>query len=227
MLFRTNDLEVALGKTDPFIFAAYKGMLDKFSGKNKKFENVCFLGQPSANAFSSQIKFTRADFYDSSLRNWYINDEKWDIPANTYDLIVCTRCAYFAKDVESFFANCKKLLTDDGILFVDWGLGDHWRYENYKIGWIKDGEHESFYQDDNFLWSTIWHDSFQNHPNYSLFENRVSMLGYENVYEAIMKETPVVYDILLQKDNFNFVIDIQTFWQDKPQIYFIFCGSKQ
>lgn len=227
MLFRENDLGVNMGKTDPFVFSAYKNVLNSFLGENKKFESVCFLGQPGTNALSRQINFIKADFYDSSVRNWNINDEKWDIPAGEYDLIVCTRCAYFAKDVESFFSNCKKLLKEGGILLVDWGLGDHWRYENYKIGWVKDGEHESFYQDDNFLWSTIWHESFKNHPNYLLFEDRVKPLGYENVRKAMTEETPEIYSILEQQANFDFVIDIQTYWEDSPQLYFIFCGSKK
>ncbi len=215
-----------MGKTDPFIFSAYKSVLTRFIETNKKFKNICFLGQPDNNAFSRQIDFTRADFYDASRRNWNINDDTWDIPTGTYDLVVCTRCAYFCKDVNAFFDKCRSLLSDDGVLFVDWGLGDHWRYKNYKVGWVKDGEHESFYQPDNFLWSTIWHDSFKDHPNYKLFEERVVKLGYDNVFNSIHEETPVVYNILDQKDNFEFVIDIQTFWEDSPQLYFIFCGRK-
>ena len=101
-----------MGKTDPFIFSAYKNVLNSFLGENKKFKNVCFLGQPGINAFSRQIDYVKADFYDSSVRNWYINSEKWEIPENTYDLVVCTRCAYFAKDVENFFNNCKKVLKE-------------------------------------------------------------------------------------------------------------------
>ena len=41
-------------------------------------------------------------------------------------------------------------------LLADWGLGDHWRYEDFKVGWVKGEEHESFYSDNNFLWSFVF-----------------------------------------------------------------------
>lgn len=211
-----------MGKTDPFIFGVYKQIIDNVS---PNFKNVCLLGFSKHNAFTSQIKSENFDFFDLSLENWDINNQEWLI-SEKYDLIVCTRCAYFCKDVDSFFSNCYNILKEDGVLLVDWGLGDHWRYQNYKIGWVKNGEHESFYKDDNYLWSTIWHDEFESHPNYKKFEDWVEKFGYKNVKESIFRETPVVYQIENQFSKFKTSIFIQTFWEDSPQIYFIFCGRK-
>jgi len=98
------------------------------------------------------------DLYDLSLGNWEINSE-WKLPRK-YDTIICTRCAYFAKDPDDFIKQCYDNLNENGLLYVDWGLGDHWRFAEFKVGWVKGGEQEYAFGDDNYLWSMVWDDTF-------------------------------------------------------------------
>lgn len=215
-----------MGKTDPYIFPVYENILTTVSAEKKIFKNVCLLGFTKHNNFTQRIASENFDFYDISLKNWNINNSEWKIDKK-YDLVVCTRCAYFCKDVQLFFKKAHNILLDKGILLVDWGLGDHWRYPNFKVGWLKDGEHESFYEKDNYLWSTIWNEKLNNHYNFNLFANRVKKFGYDDVEKSIYKEVPYVYDVSLELDRYNFAIDVQTFWEDMPQLYIIFCGIKK
>ena len=137
------------------------------------------------------------------------------------------RCAYFSKDPEDFILRCYDSLKPNGKLYVDWGLGDHWRFSNYKIGWIKNEEHEYAYHDDNYLWSTIWDDSFLEDINFKLFENRVAKFGYENVKDAVFAEVPKVLDFSFIDNFFDFGIDVFTAWEDFPQIYFLVSGIRR
>ena len=134
-----------MGRSDQF--------LKPFWGKHIKPEGLTAL-----LGFSDNSKFN-GDTYDLELGNWDINSD-WSLPKK-YDTIICTRCAYFAKDLDSFFRKCHESLNEGGLLFVDFGIGDHWRFSDYKVGWIKDGEHEYAYKKDNFLWSCIWDDKFE------------------------------------------------------------------
>ena len=60
-----------------------------------------------------------------------------------YKSIVCTRTLYFCKDPLKFVTQCKDFLLPGGEIFIDFGLGNHWtKFEKFKVGWIKDGEHE-------------------------------------------------------------------------------------
>jgi len=153
------------------------------------------------------------------LKNWNINNDNWKIDKK-YDLVVSTRCPYFSKDPKKFIDNCLEILNPGGTLFLDWGMGDHWRFENFKIGWVKDDEHESAYRDDNFLWSTVWHDSFLEHPEFIKFQNNVEKLGYnrDNTKNDIMKEVPIILD-LEEIKNLNPYVHLFSLWEDKPQIY--------
>ena len=116
-----------MGKSDPYIFAEYAKILPKF-----KYESIAFLGQTSDNEFTKLIDSNIRHFYDLSLGNWDINSD-WNLERN-YDLIVCTRCAYFSKDPQNFIEKCKRHLTASGHALIDWGLGDHWRFDDYKVG---------------------------------------------------------------------------------------------
>ena len=201
-----------MGKSDPYVFGFYKSMLpDRF------YESVALLGNQKDNSFTASIKCQEKDFYDLGLDNWNINDENWKINKK-YDLVVSTRCPYFSKDPKAFIEKCLSMLKPGGTALLDWGLGDHWRFDNYKIGWVKDGEHEYAYEEDNFLWSTIWHDSFTQHPEYQDFQNNIKKLGYENVETAMREEVPAILDL---KDlaNINLRANILSLWPESPQLY--------
>ena len=203
-----------MGKSDPYLLNFYTSMLEN----NKEYNRVGFFGQSGENFISKSIRSKNRKFYDLSLGNWDINKFPYKVDAK-FDLIVCTRCAYFCKNPEEMLINFSKMLTVDGKILVDWGLGDHWRFKNYKIGWVKDGEQEWAYKENNFLWSTIWHKSFEKHPAYIKFENEVKKLGYCNVKESIIQEVPEI--LLLEKIKFkNCKYNIMTLWSDNPQIYF-------
>ena len=110
------------------------------------------------------------------------------------------------------------LLNPGGIALLDWGLGDHWRFENYKVGWVKDGEHEYAYDDHNYLWSCIWDKSFEKHSQVSLYTNRIKKFGYHDLTSAVENEVPSILrlnDIPCNKIE----IDFLTIWEDQPQLY--------
>ena len=112
-------------------------------------------------------------------------------------------------------------------MYVDWGLGDHWRFEDYKIGWIKNGEQEYAYQDDNYLWSTIWDKRFKSHDQYKLFSKNVEKFGYDNVQKAIVKEVPRVLNLDYVKLFFDAEYDMLSLWQDSPQLYILIKAVKK
>ena len=166
-----------------------------------------------------------AVLYDLELGNWNINSS-WQLNKK-YDTIVCTRCAYFAKDPEDFIARCYDNLNDGGQIYIDWGLGDHWRFKNFKIGWVKDGEHEFAYQNDNFLWSTVWSDSFMEDEQYKLFEKRVEKFGYTDVKNSIYSEVPNILNTNTIKKYFSICYNLLALWEDYPQLYILLHGIKK
>lgn len=114
------------------------------------------------------------------------------------------------------------MLNPSGILFIDWGLGDHWRFEDYKIGWVKDNQHEHAYEQDNFLWSTVWHDSFRKHKAYNEFCSNVKKFNYTDVYKSIVDEVPSVLDLnALTAQQINIEYNMLSLWPDKPQLYIL------
>ena len=82
-----------MGRSDPHIMPWYRHHINP-EGK------VALLGFRNNNVF-------KGDLYDQHLENWDINSE-WEL-TQKYDTIICTRCAYFAKD-ESF------------MLILDWEI---------------------------------------------------------------------------------------------------------
>ena len=127
-----------MGKSDPFVFSEYEKALEGLTANS-----IAFLGFSKENNFTRKLQAPTRHFYDLSLSNWGINDD-WNL-SQKYDLIICTRCAYFAKDPQNFISKCINHLTSGGHALVDWGLGDHWRFQDFKVGWVKDGEHEYAY----------------------------------------------------------------------------------
>jgi SAM-dependent methyltransferase len=200
-----------VGRSDPFILSFYKTNIQPAG-------DIALLGFTNNNLF-------HGDLYDLQLNNWDINSS-WQLNKK-YDTIICTRCAYFAKDPEDFIKRCYDSLNDDGRLYVDWGLGDHWRFEDYKIGWVKNGEHEHAYKEDNFLWSTIWDYSFLDDYQFEVFSKRVKKLGYDDTKKAIFEEVPKVMYLDYIKDYFSTSCTIMSLWNDNPQIYILLSGIKK
>lgn len=212
-----------MGKSDPHVFNFYKNTLP-----DKLYESVAFLGFSKSNNFTDSIQSLKKDFYDMQLENWNINDDAWGIEKK-YDLVVCTRCPYFAKDPRSFIEKSLEILRPSGYLLADWGLGDHWRYENFKIGWIKNGEHESAYSEDNHLWSFVWHQQLELMPEFLQFSENVKAKGYHDVKKAIEDEVPSLMH--LEKSDFDLDFNdikasVLTLWPDSPQLYVCYLFKK-
>ena len=212
-----------MGKSDPHVFNSYLNILPY-----KEYESVAFLGFTGENNFTRAVPGARRDFYDLQLENWDINDEIWDVK-DDYDLVICTRCPYFAKDPLAFLKKCLEMISPGGFVLADWGVGDHWRFENYKIGWVKDQEHEFAYDDENHLWSAIWHDGFVSKPAFKSFEEWVKKLGYDDVKKAIFEEVPHVLDLGTLSDklaDISISCHLLSLWEEAPQLYTILLLGK-
>ena len=211
-----------MGKSDSFIFQEYKDALSAVFPFQVR--SVAFLGFSQENALTRLIQCETRHFYDLSLKNWNINDD-WQLSQN-YDLIICTRCAYFAKYPEVFIDKCKNYLNQYGYALVDWGLGDHWRFENYKVGWIRENEQEFAYENDNFLYSCFWNEELLKHSDVKSFWNAVKSnekFCYskdESLSDVIKREVPSVisYNTKVLKTKF--------LWPESPQLYIITVLSK-
>lgn len=212
-----------MGKSDNIVISRYKNIIS-----DNKWNSIGFFGYPKSSSFTNWFESDTKDFYDLKNNNWDINAYPYKHD-NNYDLIVCTRVAYFCKNPELMIENFREMLKPGGKIIIDWGLGDHWRFDNYKIGWVKEGEHEWAYNENNFLWSTIWHDSFIEHPEFILFSKYVANKGYTSneVTEAIRKEVPVVMQVDKLSKDFDILIDMYTLWADMPQIYFTLLLTKK
>jgi hypothetical protein len=199
-----------MGRSDSILKPWYKSII-------KPKGDVALLGFTNNNLY-------QGDLYDIQLNNWDINSS-WSL-SKSYDTIVCTRCAYFAQNPQDFILRCHQHLKTQGALYVDWGLGDHWRFSKYKIGWIKDDEHEYAYQKNNFLWSTIWDNSFLEDSQFTLFANRVKRFGYDCIYSAIKKEVPKVLHLNSISKFFDIKYKIKTIHKDCPQLYILLTCKK-
>jgi hypothetical protein len=206
-----------MGKSDVFIFNEYLKILD-----NLNCGSVAFLGFPGENNFSRKILSNQKDFYDFSLGNWEINSD-WSLQRK-YDLIVCTRCPYFSKNPFDFFKKCMEHLNTNGKLLLDWGLGDHWRFKNYKVGWTRQNEHEYAYRTDNLLYSCLWNQDFCLNEEVIKFWNHVKgKFDYspeENLNDVIKKEIPYIVNYPFDKISFKFL------WPELPQLYIITLTTK-
>jgi hypothetical protein len=179
-----------MGITNPIVFPFYKKEM------NPIVSPVALLGFTDNNLF-------RGDLYDRKLGNWEINSS-WKLN-RLYNTIICTRCAYFCKDPDRFIAQCHENLNDNGYLYVDWGIGDHWRFSMFKVGWVKDGEHEYAYGEDNKLWSGIWDDSFMKNEECKKFQKEIMNKGYsEDLKSHIYNEIPSVMSLSCISKYFDF-----------------------
>jgi hypothetical protein len=209
-----------MGKSDPYIFSFYSKQLPKIN-----YSSIALLGQSKHNDFTNTIQSPIKDLYDLQLNNWDINSD-WSLERK-YNLIVCTRCAYFAKDSFAYIKKCLSYLEPGGFLFTDWGYGDHWRFNNFKIGWVKDGEHEysQYGNVKSYLHSGIWHENFQTSNEFIKFkQNVIAKKYYDNLdnFSGILKnEVPSMImpeDIKLLGASQQ-VYDIISLWPDSPQLY--------
>ena len=209
-----------MGKSDPYVFRFYAQQLNK-----KGYENVAFFGQPGQNIFSNFINADKEYFYDLSLDNWEINTFPYNIDTlEKFDLIVCTRCAYFSKYPKKMLSEFKSMLRPEGVILIDWGLGDHWRFEQFKVGWVKNGEHEWAYNKNNRLWSTYLSEDIKNTSCYIDFEYHCQKYIIDNSLEkTIYKEVPVK----ISKKNIDElklkVIRAESLflWPQSPQLYIL------
>jgi hypothetical protein len=200
-----------MGRSDSYVFDFYNKHI-------KPTGSVALLGYTNNSQY-------QGDLYDMQLNNWNINSD-WYLKQK-YDTIICTRCAYFAEDPWDFVEKCYEHLNKNGILYVDWGLGDHWRFDDYKIGWVKNGQQEYAYQDDNYLWSTVWDKRFKSNDQYKLFCKNVEKFGYNNVQKAIIKEVPRILNLEYIKLFFNVEYDIlHLSTTSHPQLYILIKGQK-
>jgi len=200
-----------MGRSDQFLYPFY-------GAKIKPVGDVALLGFTDNRLF-------QGDLYDQALGNWEINSN-WELPKN-YDTIICTRCAYFCDSPYYFMSRCYAHLNFGGYLYVDWGYGDHWRFESYKIGWLKNEEQEWHYHKDNKLWSGIWNDKFLEDDQYKLFCERVKKFGYDDVKKAILKETPYILWPESWLSCFEINYDLLALWEDQPQLYILMSCRKK
>jgi len=207
-----------LGKSDPYIFNFY---LKSFP-IHSVYDEAAFFGQSRDNGFTSLIKCRNKNYYDLSIKNWNINSFPYKIEKDKkFDLIVCTRCAYFSKNPKKMIESFSSILKEDGILFIDWGLGDHWRFKEYAVGWKKGNQHEWAYEEGNFLWSSVWEESFLKNNQVELFFNHIRKLGYNDLSLSVIEEVPEIIsleeieDCGLSIENKDFLF----LWPDKPQLY--------
>ncbi len=215
-----------MGKSDPFIFKEY---VDAISAEREQrsCNSIAFMGFDAENDLTRCIKgifgrgMPRIDFFDKARGNWDINAE-WNRTIS-YDLIVCTRCAYFSNDPCRLINELYDALNVGGTLLIDFGLGDHYRFSSgcYAVGWKKSDEHVTGHG--SKLNSVLWDDSFQDRAAVRRYSELIRCKGYDDdvmLSNIIRREIPVVCSLSSlsqQPTNIRFV----TLWPESPQLYII------
>jgi len=204
-----------MGKSNELVFPWYIKNLPE----NAK--RVAILGSTSDSFVHQKYPNAEIKLYDIQLGNWDINSDVWNIEECSYDLVVITRCAYFSKDPRSLIDRCMKLLCTDGHLFIDWGLGDHWRFPKFRVGWKDDDEHEyAVYADQkNFLYSCMWNDKWSDDPTVREFIELINNHGYKgsSLTDIIHCEVPSLIEDHPMLKSVKFL----TSWPDAPQLYIL------
>jgi len=201
-----------MGVSNAIVVPFYKKHMIDIKG------DIALLGSSNNDMFDG-------DLYDLSLGNWEINSE-WMLPKK-YDTIICTRCAYFAQKPYNFIERCHNSLNDNGRLYVDWGIGDHWRFTKFKVGWNKNGEQEYAYSRTNFLWSMVWNDDFLKDKECIRFEKEIEKYGYSSLKDAIYLEVPSILDTYHIDKYFKEVkYNILTIVSPYLQMYVLVSGVK-
>jgi len=218
-----------MGKSDPHVFNQYVNFFNYYSQNihNEKIESICLLGQDKENNFTNSIKAKNRDFYDISLENWNINSFPYNFKRK-YDLIVCTRCPYFSNNPKKFIEALSNNLNKGGRIFLDWGLGDHLRYEKFRVGFQDDNEKEQCYFEGNYMSSCLWEDEFAKNQNVKVFSERIKKYGYEDICKAVKNEVPEIITLKDVEVFFdNMAILFFPLWENNPQLYIILQGIKK
>jgi SAM-dependent methyltransferase len=206
-----------MGKSDYLIFQDYLSTIEECN--NDSVNDVAFLGFSSENELTKRIFGKTRHFYDKSLGNWDINTAI--SLSQKYDLIVCTRCAYFCKEPDILYKECQEKLKEGGHALIDWGLGDHWRFDKYKVGWLREGEQEHAYEPGNFLHSCFWDENLIQDEQVNIFWEKI-LLMKDSPYnkgdflpDIIKREVPklISYETKIIKTRF--------LWPGRPQLYII------
>ena len=149
-----------------------------------------------------------------------------------YDLIVCSRVAYFSNDLKYFVDSCYDRLNNGGVFIVDFGLGDHWRFDNYKVGWFLNRdrdlythahEHSVYNNKKQHLWSVVWNNHFcENRVVNDFFECVKDVNDYyfnKSINDVVLNETNCLdYSYIKNKFAFCF-LDFLMLWPESPQLY--------
>ena len=203
-----------MGKSDPFVFNWY---IKNFPEINPK--KIAVLGSTSDNFIRFRYPSAEIHLFDIQLDNWSINEE-WNIQKEDYDLVVCTRCAYFSIDPGNFINKSLSLLKEGGYFFVDWGLGDHWRFKDYKVGWKNNLEHEyATYKNQNyFLYSCLWNQEWENNLVVQNFKINIEKFGYnDDIQKVLKKEIPSLLEDFQKPEKLDFLF----LWPENPQLYIL------
>ena len=118
-------------------------------------------------------------------------------------------------------ANFKKLLKPGGKILIDWGLGDHWRFKDFSIGWKHHGYQEFAYDEKNYLWSCYFSKNLKKNHHYLLFEQYCKRFGYERVDSAIRDEVEVMLtdEKIIQLGYSIEKEQCLALWPESPQLY--------
>jgi len=214
-----------MGRSDVSLKPVYAKLIKVIQNHFQQHITVAVLGSPSAYFVSDMLANATCEFFDLQLHNWDINTD-WNL-GKKYDVILSTRCPYFAKYPQIFVEKCHAHLESGGAVLLDWGYGDHWRFSDYKIGWAKDNEQEYCYGKTNYLWSGVWDDSFLDNCQFQKFAKWVQKLGYKDVKEAIFTETPTVLPLMCINSYFDTQVELLALWEDCPQLYVFIVGFKK
>ena len=172
-------------------------------------------------------RWWEGDQYDLSLGNWDINSD-WVLQGEKYDTIICLRVFYFAHDPQQFIRKCYEHLNPGGKIYFDSCYGDHWRFPNFKLGWVKDGEQEFAYKKDNFLWAGVWDDGFEDSFAFLEFKRKVQKFGYTDMKKSILDEVPCILNLTDIDQYFDDVTyNMKQLWDDMPQLYILLSGERK
>lgn len=206
-----------MGRSNEYVFPWYVNRLP-----NRQYQRVAALGATGPDAFTRTIDCESIDFFDLTLNNWKINDDVWpeQLRDGRYDLVICTRCPYFAEDPVAFLKKCREATTN-GTIFLDWGLGDHWRQQPFKIGWRRDGYHEEVTYGEHIsrLYSTAWRSDLDRHDATLRFMHACGKVDPyyvdKRVSRIIKNEVPAILDLDVVKPT---IIDLLMLWPEQPQL---------
>jgi hypothetical protein len=162
---------------------------------------------------------------NEAIENWTIDN--YDI----YDGIVCTRVAYFSKSPIELVERLSIVGKKNCKILIDWGIGDHWRFEPLNVGWYHpDGVQEFAYASGNFLWSTVWNNDWASDSE--VWDFFLAMERHDKKYDMtlgnttnqILEEFPVVVNTRAFEKHMTGEWTHHMFWPEAPQLYHIFKG---